>query len=249
VVSRVVSAAIVCFWVVMSFLLIRLEIHPDTSDLLSLQPSHVFKIMFTHQQISDLTIMQDGKPIGNFMLHPKIDATPGERSLLFSGGFSFLPPGAQRKQRLSWDGEVVMDNTFKMLGMTLTAGLQDPPYRVRLEIDPAKTLANYEVMMGTHTLKRSSIPMNQDGVSALLRDELGIDTGVLQHMPVTLGSPTLTAKQTELRVRKENIVAYLLTFKAGETTVAEIYVSQLGQVLSAKLIGGYELTTEDLSPQ
>jgi len=32
------------------------------------------------------------------------------------------------------------------------------------------------------------------------------------------------------------VVAYLLTLKQGETTLAEIYVSQLGQVLTAKTL-------------
>ena len=232
----------------MTFLLIRLEINPDQSDLLSLPKAHVFKMMFMHQQISDLTITQNGKPVGNLMLHPTIDSALNQRSLTFSGGFSFLPPGSQKKQRLSWDGTVVMDHTFKTLSLNLKASLQDPPYRIHLQIDPVDNRADYDLFLDAHPLKHSSIPLTQEGVSSLLRDELGIDPSILQNIPVSVGAPSLTAKQTELKVGKENVAAYLLTFKQGETTMAEIYVSQLGQVLTAKTLIGYDLTTEDLTP-
>ena len=245
--SRILSVAIVGFWIVMTSLLIHLERRPDNSNLLTLPPSHVFKLMFMHQQISELTITQEGKPVGNRMLHPKSDSNTNEHSLVFSGGFSFLPPGALKKQRLAWDGEIVMDHAFKMTAMNLSASLQDSPYHVHLSIDPAKDRAAYEVLAGNRSFKHSTIPLSQEGVGTLLRDELGIDPGMMQSFPVSLNSPTLTAKQTELKIRKENVVAYLLTLKSGETTLAEIYVSQLGQVLTAKTFLGYDFATEDAS--
>jgi hypothetical protein len=232
----------------MTSLLIRLEINPDNSNLLTLPPSHVFKLMFMHQQISDLTITQQGKPIGNLMLRPKMDADLGTRTLIFTGGFSFLAPGAQKKQRITWDGNLVMDRAFNTLSMALTASLQDPPYRIHLNVDPLAKRADYDIQLSGHPIKQSSIALNQEGVSSLLRDELGVDPGILQNAPVSVGTPTLTAKQTELTIRKEKVVAYLLTLKQGETTVAEIYVSQLGQVLTAKTLIGYDLSTEDLTP-
>ena len=232
----------------MTSLLIRLELHPDQSDLLTLPASRVFQVMFMHQQVSDLTITQDGKPIGNLVLRPMTDTSLKERSLAFSGGFSFLPPGAQRKQRIAWDGTLVTDLAFNTRSLSLNASLQDPPYRIHLEIDPLKNRADYDMEIRTHPLRHASIPLNQEGLSALLRDELGIDPAVLQNLPVNTVSPTLTAKQTELKIRKEKVAAYLLTLKQGETTLAEIYVSQLGQVLTAKTLLGYNLTTEDLSP-
>jgi hypothetical protein len=246
--SRIVSGVIVCFWIVMTSLLIRLEVNPDNSNLLSLPASHVFKLMFMHQQISDLSITQNGKPVGNLMLHPKLDADLNKRTLIFTGGFSFLAPGAQKKQRITWDGSLVMDRAFNTLSLNLTASLQDPPYRIHLDLDPLAKRADYDLQLGTHPFKHSSVPLNQEGLSSLLRDELGIDPAILQNMPVTIGTPTLTAKQTEMTIRKEKVVAYLLTFKQGDTTLAEIYVSQLGQVLTAKTLIGYNLSTEDLTP-
>jgi hypothetical protein len=239
---------IIGFWIVMTSLLIHLESRPDQSEVLSVPLSHVFKIMFVHQQISDLTILQQGKPVGNLVLHPKIDPLTGGRSLAFSGGFGFQAPGTQKKQRISWDGEVLMDHASNMTALNLNASLQEPPYRVHLHIDPDKSRASYELLVGNRSVKASSIPLSQEGVDSLLRDELGIDPAIFQNLPASVGPPALTAKQTELKIRNENVVAYLLTAKTGGTTMAEIYISQLGQVLTAKTIFGYDFTTEDLSP-
>ena len=246
--SRILPGLIVCFWLVMSFLLIRLEIDPDKSNLLTVPPAHVIKLMFMHEQISELNIMEDGKPVGNLMLHPKNDSDLNERTLVFTGGFSFRAPGAQKRQRISWDGKLVMDHTFAMRSLSLTASLQDPSYHLHLNIDPLTKRADYEIKQGTFPPLRSSIPLTQEGLSSLLRDDLGYDPAILQNMPVSVGSPTLSAKQTELVLHNEKIVAYLLTLKQGETTLAEIYVSQLGQILSAKTLIGYSLSTEETLP-
>ncbi len=48
---------------------------------------------------------------------------------------------------------------------------------------------------------------------------------------------TITAKQTELMLHKEKGRSPICSpFKQGETTLADIYVSQLGQVLTAKAL-------------
>ena len=255
---RILSVAIISFWLVMTSLLIHLENHPDQSDLLDVPTAHVLKIMFAHQQISDLTITQaDGHALGNFMIHPKVNPATGAHSLLFSGGFSFTPPGSQKKQRLTWDGELFLDHAYNNTGLDVAASLQDAPYHIRLHFDPEKKQVTYELIMNGRTFKRATVPLTQEGVAGVVREELGIDPMLMQSMPMSLngisggvgmGAPVISSKQTELKIHKENVVAYLITIKTGETTAAEIYVSQLGQVLTAKTFLGYNLTTEDITP-
>lgn len=232
----------------MTFLLVRLEINPGKSDLLSVPPSHVFKLMFLHEQTSDLNVTENGKPIGNLVLRPKIDPASGNRTMLFSGGLSIPLPGTAKRQRISWDGVLSLDPELNTRDLVLTFGLQEPPYRIHLDLVPQKKLAYYEIRQGNQLLRKSAVETTESGLSSFLKDELGVDSGMISQAPVSVGTPLLTAKQTELKIRNERIVAYLLTLKQGETTVADIYVSQLGQVLAAKTLLGYNLSTEDMTP-
>jgi hypothetical protein len=246
--SRIFSALIVSFWIVMTVLLVRLEVNPGKSDLLDVPPSHVFKLMFMHEQISQLDIVEDGKPVGTLMLHPKNETATRLRSLIFTGSLSTTLPGAAKKQRITWDGILEMDQAFGTRSLEFTVNLQEPPSHLHAKLDSVTGRADYEVTQDGHTLSKSSIPMTQEGVAGLLRDQLGIDPSILQNVPAAVSRPMLTARQTELDVHKEKIIAYKLSLMQGETTLADIYVSQLGQILTAKTLPGYNLYTEDMMP-
>jgi hypothetical protein len=248
VLPRIFTGFIVCFWLLMTALLVRLEVSPSTSDLLSVPPAHLFKLMFTHGQTSELDIDENGSPspIGTLTLRPKSDAD--SRTLSFSGNVSVRSHDSTKRQRYSWDGLVEMDSRYSLRSIDLTVGTHDPTLHLHIGLDQATHKAEYEIRQGNETLRHAAIPLDQAGAAAILKEEFGIDPSVLQNLPGNVGAPTLTAKQTEMKIRSEKVVAYLLTVKQGETTLGEIYISQLGQVLAAKTIFGYSLNAEDTLP-
>ena len=247
--SRLLTGFIVCFWLVMTSMLIRLEINPDKSDLLAVPPSHVLKLMFTHGQTSELDILEHGTPVGNLALHPKVDPDSGQRSLGFSGNFLMHASGGSKKQRITWDGTLEMDRLFNTTDFDLSVTFREPAYRVHLKFDPPTKKVDYEVKEGGgHTVRNSSLTLDEAGAASLLRDEFGVDPASVQNLRNNFAAPVFSAKQTELQVRKEKVIAYLLTIKQGEITVGEIYVSQLGQILTAKTIFGYSFNAEDMMP-
>jgi len=231
----------------MTTLLVLLEVNPDKSNLLVVPPSHVLNLMFTHEQTSELEILESGHHIGNLMLQPKLGADPDGRALGFLGNMLIRLPDSPKKQRVAWDGTLMMDHTLATTGLELTINLQDPPYHVHLGFDQRRGKAECQVKQADQTINQSSFSLDQAGLNSLLR-EAGLDPGVFSNIPATISAPTISAKQTELMIRKEKIIAYLVSIKQGETTLAEIYVSQLGQVLTAKTITGYSFATEDLMP-
>lgn len=252
-VHRILIGVIVCFWIVMTSQLIRLEINPDRSDLLTVPPSHVFKLMFTHGQTSELNVMDNGSPIGNLALNPKSDSEFDKHSLDFNGNVLIHLPSAVKKQRVSWDGILEMDRSYKTSKFQLTLNLlpitpHEATYHVYLSLDPATKLVDYEIKEGDQSVKKSSFSADAPGLNALLRDEFGVDSSFIQNVHNNVAVPTLSAKQTEIKIHAEKTVAYLLTFKQGEIVVAEIYVSQLGQILSAKTILGYTFNAADMLP-
>lgn len=252
-VHRILTGVIVCFWLVMTTQLIRLEINPDRSDLLTVPPSHVFKLMFTHGQPSELNVLENGSPIGNLTLNPKSDSGFDKHSLDFNGNILIHLPNALKKQRVSWDGILEMDRSYKTSNFQLTLNLlpinpHEMAYHVNLSLDPVAKRVDYEIKEGDQSIKKSSFTADAAGLSSLLRDELGVDSSFIQNIHSNIAAPTLSAKQTEIKIHTEKTVAYLLTVKQGEIVAAEIYVSQLGQILSAKTILGYTFNAADMLP-
>jgi hypothetical protein len=123
----------------------------------------------------------------------------------------------------------------------------EPPYHLHLDLSPDRKSVSYVIKQGSQIVRKSTISLDQEGLTSLLR-ETGIDPSIAQGLPGTISAPTVSAKQTELRLRNEKIVAYLLTVSQGETNLIEMYVSQIGQVMSVKTITNYSLATEDMLP-
>ena len=247
-INRGAAILVVAFWLVMSVLLIRLEVNPDKSGVLAMPPAHIFKLMFTHEQISDLRITDHAQPIGTLRLIPKSSADRTEHMLDFTGNVFVHLPDNPKKQRIAWSGILTLDRSFETRRFQLTVTLHEPGYSLSLDLDPVARQAAYEVKQGGRFLKKSTVTTDEKGLAALLRDELGIDATALENVHANVGKPTLSAKQTELKLRKEKTIAYLLTVQQGETPVVETYVSQLGQILVVKTLFGYNLSAEDMMP-
>ena len=130
--QRIIPGLIICFWGVMTTLLVLLEVNPDKSNLLVVPPSHVLNLMFTHEQTSELEILESGHHVGNLMLQPKLGADPDGRALGFLGNILIRLPDSPKKQRVTWDGTLMMDHTLATTGLELTINLQDPPYHLHL---------------------------------------------------------------------------------------------------------------------
>lgn len=245
---RAGAAFIVVFWLVMISLLLRLEISPDQSGILTVPASHVFNLMFAHQQTSELFITDSRREhIGNLTLRPKTDPRLDERSLGFGGGFLFKMPNT-RCRRINWNGSLTMDRAFKTLHWEFDFDFREPDTHVHASLNPGDHQIHYKIKQGGQIIEQSSFPADDPGVNSFLRDKLLFDPGVVENFRSNLNPPTLTAKQTELKYRKEKIAAYLLTVRQGEIVLAEIYVSQLGQILTAQTIFGCTFSAEDMMP-
>jgi hypothetical protein len=247
VVPRVVTALIVCFWLVMTTLLVRMQLNPNGSTLMVVPPSHLFKLMFTHEQLSELEILDGTDRIGNLMIRPKTDEEHNSRTLTFVANLSLRLPGVAKRQRISWDGTVLMDRSYAVKSVDLGWNSPEPPYHLHLDLSGDRKSVTYEIKQGSQTVHKASMSLDQEGLTSLLR-EAGIDPSIVQGFPGTISAPAVTARQTEMRVRNEKIVAYLLSVSQGDTALVEMYVSQIGQVMSVKTITNYSLATEDVLP-
>jgi hypothetical protein len=61
-------------------------------------------------------------------------------------------------------------------------------------------------------------------------------------------APTVVARSAEIPFGGETIQAFVVTVRQGNTTLAEISLNQLGQVIQAATPFGYSLSTLDTPP-
>lgn len=246
---RLTIIAIVAFWLVMTGLLVRLELAPEQSSVLDVPVALVWQNMFTHGEPSVLNITENKLPIGIFSLQPR--AAAQQRSLHFSGNLWLRLPALTR-QRILWEGVVELTPDLSVQSLRLGLTLRDPACRIGLFLNETAQTLRFDVTQGASVLASGTFPLNAAGLQAAL-PLTGLDPQTLAAFLPALAAPSaksasslaVTAKQTRFIFHGEKISAFQVTLHQGDTPLAEIYVSQLGQVLAANTAFGYSLLAQD----
>ena len=241
---RIFTGAIVAFWCVMMFLLVRLVVSPESSGLLEVPVSHVMRMVFVGGQTSELSIFENGRPAGSFSLRPETPPKGPGRTVLFSGNLAVALPFMAR-QRFVWQGSAQMDRSLRLGALKTLFGVRDSPNTVAVELLPNQHVMRYQIKGDAGTTSQS-FPLDESGEKTALR-ALGVDPNAVEGIRKGLGAPAVTAKRSYLNVRNEKIEAYLVSIKQGDSTLADIYVSQLGQILFVRTSFGYILGSEDIN--
>lgn len=245
--NRLAAVIITVFWVVMWGLLVKSELEPHEAALREVPVEHVLKLMFHHQQVSDLIIHSDGKMIGHLRLTPRT-LENDDRLLDFGGGLQLRLPGSSR-QRLSWMGESTFTKTLdlKALGVNviLHHGSEDTTDSLMtMNFDAPTQRGRYELRSGPLTLDRQDFEASEAGLRKLV-ERLGMDTAMLQTVSAKSSTPPkIKARRSSYRLREEEIETLLLTVEYNEQTMLQVHVSQLGRVLYAKTVLGWTLESD-----
>jgi len=240
---RVATFGIVAFWLVMMVLLVRLETHPEASDIMDVPVSYVERIMFKHGQQSILSVRESEKPIGSVAIHPSISASGG-RTLDFSGTLSLQLPLAER-QRFNFGGTVEMDGATRVLGFHADLGVQQTHTHLSLKGDMVRKIFTCEATQGGQPAFSQTLPMDSSFGPSLIKD-LGIDPAALPvAAPGGITPPTVTARETQITLRGEKLEVYQVSLREGTLLAADFYVTELGQVVLATTNFGYSLAGED----
>ena len=244
---RVASLLIIVFWLTMTALLVRNEFAPEGSRMREVPIGHVLKLLFIHEQTSRLNITSDAQPIGQFNLHPHIDPTT-EMRVLNLDGMLHVRLGAGARQRVQWDGAVIYDRAFAFrhldFGFTLFYPTQ---LKVQIEVQPEANRAHVALSGATGLIDERDYTLDQAGAHELLA-QMGVDPALLASFGATAVAPTFRARQSSLLLHGERVDTYLVTIEQGGQVLADIHVSQLGNVLQMKTLLGYTLAPDDPVP-
>lgn len=244
---RTVATLVVAFWLTMTALLLRNEIRPGDSSLREVPVGHVVKLIFHHQQTSDLNITSDRLRLGRLRLMPTNNKEEGLRTMAFEGNLQVALPGAKR-QRIAWRGEMEMDKALETQRFQLGLTLHEPaPLRTEIVVLPKQKIARYEVNTA-NSQERQEFSLDEKGMREML-GQLGFDPSALTAASLPKAStPVVKAQQSSIEIHGERIDTYLVTIESNGQTWLECHVSQLGQVLRATTLLGYTLTPDDITP-
>ena len=265
---RTLVTGIVLFWLVMIGLLVRVELFPDKGDLLPVPLTHVAKLIFMHQQPSDLVLYNAQRVrLGTLHLQPQreksaasdgvvlniLDGTgattlnlPGLPSQRMTFHFSLKFSEAEELKHFEWAASI------RTLNLGAARKNTDPSLGIEFDGTPALDQFHYLVRRDKVVEKEAS------GTSeTLLADPdlsfLGFDPrAVIERWQPdrrgAAGQLAVTAHRGTLRFNGEDIETYVISLKYADSLESTVHVSQLGQVLSVKTFAGYNLYDEALNP-
>ncbi len=246
---RAVATLIVLFWITMATLLIRSEVRPGDSRMREIPVAHVLKLLFLHQQPSELSIQYQKNPVGRLRVHPQVRREDGSRVIEFVGNAQFSVSGLSR-ERVSWEGSVEMTRLLELRQLRVGLNTRGPGrYRIDITHDAVTGKGRYELKVGDVVFAAREYSLDAAGRQALLR-EADISPEMVATIQAALQSAgpleplAITARQAMLDFQGEPIETTLATFRQGVQTLLEVHVSQLGQVLRADTLLGYSFVTE-----
>lgn len=245
--TRLITVTIVAFWMAMTGLLIRTELRPQGSSLRAVPIEHVVKLLYLHQQPSELDIYSGNARMGHIRIHPKLDEISGFRQLDYAGHL-VVPIDKGARQRFSWDGSIQTDASSSVTEVIFRLNMHEGGIAAEIRALPRENSATFRLTQGTSTLQEQKYTLDQKGLEQVMQ-QLGIDTGMLHALAGgTTVRPVLTAQQSSMAIRTERIETYLVSLQQGGQTLLDTQVSQLGQILHIKTAFGYHLAPEDIIP-
>jgi hypothetical protein len=208
----------------------------------------VLKLLFLHQQPSDLNINSDGIRLGHLQVQPRVVTETGDRRLEFSGNVLIRVPNAPR-QRFSWDGFFHMDRAYTLRQLLLRVNLHDAGYRAEVQVLPEENRATYKLLAGDKVVQEDAFTLDRKGAEQVLQ-QLAIDPAMLQAISGNAATtqPSLTAQQSSMHIRGERLETYLVSLQQGGQTLLDMHVSQLGGILRVQTFFGYRLEPNDIAP-
>lgn len=243
------GAAIFIFWAAMWTLLVRTEHAPEMASVRRVPIEHVLKLLFQHEQASDLSIRVNRDRLGNVRIQPRHDETSGALALEFNGTMQVQLPDTQRR-RLSWNGAIDLAEALDVNGLSFTLMSRNPgdrnsqPIRVEFAVDAKTKTAEYGFREGEGMITRQRISLDRAGLELALANA-GLDASVLPAATAPpLTTPEVKAHRARLMVKGERLETYLLTLTQEGQTLGEVHVSQMGQILRISTLLGWVFEPE-----
>ncbi len=246
---RLTAILIVIFWLCMTGLLVVREMYPEFTRLNDVPAGYVARLIFQHEQVSDLEIYEGPRHIGNIYVQPRHSGETGALTLEHNGWLNVELPGGIR-QRLSWTGSLEMDSAFHVQRVLLKVGLQEGGGRIDLRIEPPKNIAHFSARSGSGPVEESDLTLDEAGFMGLMaRAGMGsVSLAQLRSAGAQFSVPDINAQTSSLHINGEAISTFLFTVKMESQPLVTAHLSQLGQVLCGDIpVLGYRFAPRGMA--
>jgi hypothetical protein len=259
---RAFLVLLVGFWATMWTLLIRSEVQPNSAGVRALPVEHVLREIFRSERDSTLHITDGTARYGILRLFPKAVTEDGLRKLDFGGNFSMALAGTSR-QRIAWDGELVLTSANEVESFRLNTTSRDvsppsakagpgqidthtgrEPTRLDVHLRPRAKSASYEMRVGDSVMDQQDFALDEAGLKGLL-SHLGMEGDWQRQFNLSENAkPKVTASQSTMNFRGTKLETYALVLTMNEQTLLTIHVSQLGEIMRVESVIGWKLEQE-----
>ena len=255
---RLLVLGIVLFWLWTTGTLLRLEWNPVAARSAEVPISFLWKLVFLHEESSDLVIYNRQERLGSLHLQPRrqVGSPSGEGKLLGSitaiGGFSLDLPGMPR-QNVVIHGLVELDKRDAVQTLELSAVVHQPKqttpgWTLLLTGQPGTGQWHYSVRVGGEVLREQSGTVSQLLDVPELRS-LGLDPAALARVQQQQSAGAkIQAHRDKLRLNGDDVDTYVVELKNANGFDFAVHLNQLGQVLAVKTFTGVELLDSALVP-
>ena len=254
---RALVLGIVLFWLWTTAALVRTQWAPGISLPTEVPTAYLWKLLFLHEESSDLVLYNGQQRLGSFHVQPRQTAGVGSsntpsRRITAIGGFTVDLPGAAR-QNFVVHGLVEFGDGDKVQRLELSIVVHEPKQSVpawTLVLDGQPTTGRWHYSVR----QRDLLVREQTGTMAELLDlpelrSVGIDpVGIAKLQQEQLAHVTVTAHRDKLRINEDDVDTYAVVLKDANGLEATIYLSQLGQILAVKTFTSFELLDATLTP-
>ena len=103
-------------------------------------------------------------------------------------------------------------------------------------------------MLRVATHRRTRLHPRPGRLARDLLGQIGLDPALLTTVGAPQTAPTIHARQPSLVLHGDRVDTYQLILEQSGQTLLEIQVSQLGEVLEAKTLLGYDFAPDDITP-
>lgn len=241
---RLVILWIVGFWLVMTSLLVVRELYPEATRLNAVPVGYVGQIVFQHEQASDLRIFSPEKEIGFVHIQPKTFVSTGKRAIEFHGNVKLTLPG-KSPQHITWFAVADLSREFALERLRMDLSTPDAGQHLEVVVDLLGKKASFGAKVGNQIANETAFTLDEAGFGKLM-SQAGVDPAMARQLKASQGEvPRMEfgAQSSSTVISGQKLSTFLLSLKAGDQSVFEAQLSQLGQVLSARApIVGWKLT-------